>query len=426
MVGRRRPFRFLVKVEADKLLLGFRERAVRDENVATVVTDAYRRISGGQTDRAQVAPVRLALALQFTVRVHGSVILGTVGLPEVLLGMVNQQYVFHAYLQFDPGLTYERRPSRQALAMSEFAGSFVKHHKPERHGDPEIADTDEPAARRRVLLIHHSMEKLVNKLTLVLGAVLITAIAGPAAAQDIDMNKKGWEVAARSDRSDRGFGDSRVALEMVLHNAAGKETRRTLEITTLELPDESIGDRSLAVFFTPGDIDGTALLSHARILEPDDQWLFLPALKRVKRISSANKSGPFVGSEFALEDISSQELGKYEYTWLRTEACGEFSCDVIERRPLYEYSGYSRQIGWVDQTHHQARKVEYYDRKGDLMKTQHLEDYRLYQGKYWRPQLLRMENHVTGKSTELVFGDYLFGVGLDEGDFVKGVLRRKS
>ena len=130
---------------------------------------------------------------------------------------------------------------------------------------------------------------------------------------------KGFEVAARSDRSDRGFGDSEVELTMVLRNSAGKETQRRLTITTLEVPDESVGDQSLVMFSTPRDIAGTALLSHARILDPDDQWLYLPALKRVKRISSANKSGPFVGSEFAFEDFTSLELNKYDYEWIREE-----------------------------------------------------------------------------------------------------------
>ena len=116
--------------------------------------------------------------------------------------------------------------------------------------------------------------------------------------------ERGFEVAARSDRSDRGFQDSEVALQMILRNAAGQETTRKLRITTLEVQDEDVGDKSLVIFDSPRDIDGTALLSHAKILEPDNQWLFLPALKRVKRISSANKSGPFVGSEFAFEDFT--------------------------------------------------------------------------------------------------------------------------
>ena len=166
------------------------------------------------------------------------------------------------------------------------------------------------------------------------------------------------------------------------------------------------------------------MLSHAKILEPDDQWLFLPALKRIKRISSVNKSGPFVGSEFAFEDFTALELMKYNYKYLREEPCGDFMCDVVERYPRYEYSGYTRQISWVDQTVFQVRKVEFYDRRDDLLKTLALRNYQLYKDKYWRPLELSMTNHQTGKSTEMIYGDFVFGAGLRDNDFVKGVLRR--
>ena len=240
---------------------------------------------------------------------------------------------------------------------------------------------------------------------------------------DTEAEQRGFEVAARADRSDRGFGDSEVQLQMVLRNSAGRESSRSLAITTLEVPDESLGDKSLVVFESPNDIKGTALLSHARILEPDDQWLFLPALKRVKRISSANKSGPFVGSEFAFEDFTALELNKYDYAWLREEALDGVQNDVVERTPRYENSGYSRQVSWVDQDVYQVRKVEFYDRRGDLLKTLVLTDYREYDG-VWRAQRMEMVNHQTGKSTDLIYGDYEFNVGVTDADFVKGRLTR--
>lgn len=240
---------------------------------------------------------------------------------------------------------------------------------------------------------------------------------------DTDTERLGFEIAARADRSDRGFGDSEVELEMVLRNAAGRESRRNLKITTLEIPDETVGDKSLVVFANPNDIKGTALLSHANILDPDDQWLFLPALKRVKRISSANKSGPFVGSEFAFEDFTALELNKYDYTWLRDEPYDGMTVDVIERTPRYENSGYTRQVSWVDRDVFQVRKVEFYDRRGDLLKTLTLSDYREYNG-VWRSHQMKMINHQTGKSTDLIYSDYRFHVGLNDSNFVKGRLAR--
>lgn len=236
------------------------------------------------------------------------------------------------------------------------------------------------------------------------------------------LEEKGFNLAARSDRSDRGFGDSETEMTMILRNAAGKSASRTLRFTTLEVPDESIGDKSLILFSTPRDIEGTALLSHAKMLEPDNQWLYLPALKRVKRISSKNKSGPFVGSEFAFEDFTASELNKFKYSYLKQEACENLTCDVIERTPLYENSGYTKQIAWVDSTDYQLRKIEFYDRKGSLLKELIFEDYRIYEEKYWRPHRLIMQNLQTKKSSDLVYGEYKFKVGLTDIDFVKGRL----
>ena len=249
-------------------------------------------------------------------------------------------------------------------------------------------------------------------------AVLIGAAGAVFAAED-----RGFEIAARSDRTDLGFGDSKVELTMTLRNAAGQESSRSLRITTLEKPDESVGDKSLVVFDTPRDIEGTALLSHAKILDPDDQWLYLPALKRVKRISSANKSGPFVGSEFAFEDFTAIELNKFDYTYVGEEPCGDLVCDVVERTPRYENSGYTKQVSWVDQTDFQLRKVEFYDRRGDLLKVLELGDYRNYDG-IWRAHKLSMSNVQTNKQTDLIYGDYTFNTGLAENDFVKGRLSR--
>jgi predicted RND superfamily exporter protein/outer membrane lipoprotein-sorting protein len=277
---------------------------------------------------------------------------------------------------------------------------------------------------------------LARPATGIAGMVLLTALAtaliySPAFADpgvtpvrgESDAERRGFEVAARADRSDRGFGDSKVELEMVLRNAAGKESRRILNISTLEVTDESVGDKSLVVFEDPNDIKGTALLSHAKILDPDNQWLFLPALKRVKRISSANKSGPFVGSEFAFEDFTALELNKYDYTWIGEEEYDSVIADIIERKPRYENSGYTRQKSWIDRDIQQVRKVEFYDRRGDLLKTLTLRDYREYNG-IWRSHSMEMVNHQTGKSTDLIYSNYQFAVGLKESEFVKGRLTR--
>ena len=131
-----------------------------------------------------------------------------------------------------------------------------------------------------------------------------------------------------------------------------------------------------------------------------------------------------MGSEFAYEDMTSQELEKYTYRWLRDEPCGELTCWVSERAPIAKNSGYKRQISWVDQEEYRIWKVEYYDRKNALLKTLTVPSHRQYLNKYWRADEMQMVNHLTGKSTSLIWKDYQFGTDLDEKDFTKVSLKR--
>ena len=121
--------------------------------------------------------------------------------------------------------------------------------------------------------------------------------------------EKGLEIAIEADSRDNGFGDSTAQMTMILMDKYGQSTERAIRNRTFEGDNE--GDKSLVIFDSPGDVRGTAFLSHTKKAESDDQWLYLPALKRVKRIASSNKAGPFMGSEFSYEDIASQEVEKY-------------------------------------------------------------------------------------------------------------------
>ena len=134
--------------------------------------------------------------------------------------------------------------------------------------------------------------------------------------------------------------------------------------------------KNISIFETPPDVKGTVSLTYSHGLQPDDQWLYLPALKRVKRINSKNKSGPFMGSEFAFEDIGSQEVEKYSYRYTGDEKANGVDCYVIERIPQYEYSGYTRQITWINKAEFRAEKIYFYDRKNSLLKTLVFTDYK--------------------------------------------------
>lgn len=234
--------------------------------------------------------------------------------------------------------------------------------------------------------------------------------------------EKGLAIATEADKRDLGWVDSTADMKMILRNKGGDESVRTLRVKTLEVQDD--GDKSMTIFDEPADVRGTALLTYSHKRDADDQWLYLPALKRVKRIASKNKSGPFMGSEFAFEDLSSQEVEKYTYNYLKDEACGSLTCFVIERFPIDEDSGYTKQIAWIDQQEYRVQKVEYYDRKKSLLKTLTPKDYKQYLNQYWRANDSNMVNHQTGKSTQLLWSDFVFKSGLDEGDFTQNSLKR--
>lgn len=242
------------------------------------------------------------------------------------------------------------------------------------------------------------------------------------AAQAETPEEKGLAIAKEDDRRDNGFHDFTARMVMLLKNRQGEESVRYIRNKTLEV--EGDGDKSLSIFDRPCDVKGTALLNFSHKTGTDDQWLYLPALKRVKRISSANKSGSFMGSEFAYEDVTSQEVEKYTYKWIRDEEYRNQKCFVFERYPAYKNSGYTRQIVWLDQKDYKILKIEFYDRKNAPLKTLMQSDFKQYLGKYWHPGKMYMENHQTGKSTLLTWSEYKFRTGLKKKDFNKNSLKR--
>ena len=261
-----------------------------------------------------------------------------------------------------------------------------------------------------------------NPLLASVGICVVTVAAVCGDVEALTPEERGLEIAQEQDRRDLGFGDSTANMEMILRNRNGQESTRFMRNRTLEMDGD--GDRLLIIFDQPRDVKGTAFLSFTHAVNPDDQWLYLPALKRVKRISSNNKSGPFLGSEFAYEDFASQEVDKYTYRYLRDEEQNGLPCFVVERYPVDKNSGYTRQIGWIDQEEYRFQKVEFYDRKDELLKTMTVEGYEEYLDQYWRARLFRMVNHQTGKSTDLIWKDYQFRNGFTDRDFDRNSLKR--
>jgi hypothetical protein len=129
-------------------------------------------------------------------------------------------------------------------------------------------------------------------LSLSFAALSPLLLASPARAElpgPDQPDARGLAIAQKSDAMNLGFGNTRTEMEMILTNANGDVSERRLGFNTLENKNPKDGDWSMMIFNEPSDVAGTAMLTYAHILDPDEQWMFLPALKRVKRISSVNK-----------------------------------------------------------------------------------------------------------------------------------------
>ncbi|MED5240282.1 MAG: outer membrane lipoprotein-sorting protein [Pseudomonadota bacterium] len=257
-----------------------------------------------------------------------------------------------------------------------------------------------------------------------LTAGLALAIAFPFSAIAQTPEEKGLEIAREADARGEGFGDFQADMKMVLITQRGDTAERELRVKTLEGKGDDEGDKSLTIFDTPRDVRGTAMLTFSYKTKDDDQWLYLPALRRVKTIASRNKSGPFMGSEFSFEDMRGQEVEKYTYKYLREEACGELTCYVMERYPTDKHSGYTKMVVWLDKDEYRTWKVDYYDRRGSLLKTLESSDFSQYKDKFWQPAKMSMVNHQTGKATDLFWSNYQYDTGLSEADFNKNSLKR--
>ncbi|QBG37644.1 outer membrane lipoprotein-sorting protein [Litorilituus sediminis] len=268
------------------------------------------------------------------------------------------------------------------------------------------------------------MKKMIkkNKTLITALSVMVLSLTSAASFALTADEQKGLDISIEAKKRDLGWQDSSADMLMMLRNKQGQESVREIKIKSLEIDND--GDKSLTIFNKPRDVKGTAFLSFSHPVAADEQWLFLPALKRVKRISSRNKSGPFMGSEFAFEDLSSFEVEKYTYKYIADEQINGLMSFKVEQYPVDENSGYTRRVVWIDQQEYRVQKIDFYDRKDTLLKTLTFSDYKQYLGKHWRADVQNMVNHQSGKSTELVWSNYQFKTGLKDSDFNKNSLKR--
>ena len=251
----------------------------------------------------------------------------------------------------------------------------------------------------------------MTRIQLPIAAALVLGLAMPVHASDA---AKGLAIAKKVDKHNEGFKGERSEMTMVLINSHGDKTNRKMKSQIREGAGD--GDKSKIEFLWPADVKGTRMLTWTHKKGNDDQWLYLPALRRVKRITSRNKSGSFMGSEFSYEDLSSQEVEKYKHSLISEENLNGRAAWKIERVPVDRRSGYSKMVTWIDKGYMNAIRVDYYDRKGSLLKIGTFSDWKKY-GKYWRANKIEMVNKQTRKRSVLTWKGRKLGVDVDEDDF---------
>jgi outer membrane lipoprotein-sorting protein len=233
---------------------------------------------------------------------------------------------------------------------------------------------------------------------------------------------KGQGIAMELAARNAGYKDLGGDVEMTLRDAGGGEAKRRFSIKVLEKPVAGGGDYSLIVFDAPADVKGTAVLSHAKIGDDDEQWLYLPSAHRTRRISSSNKTGAFAGSEFSFEDLTGNDGRKYDWKLAGTEPCGSLTCLVVDATPKDPNSAYSKRVLRIDNQEFRIQAIEFYDRKNAKLKTLSYENYKKLKDRFWRSQSWTMKNHQSGKSTVITFSSMKIDNGFTVNDFATGKL----
>ena len=271
----------------------------------------------------------------------------------------------------------------------------------------------------------------VSALLAFVPAALATVTFAPSAHALTDA-----ELAARSSPADKaqavlvdlgkkngGYKDMRSDVEMSIKDASGSEVKRHFHIDVLEKQAQDDGDRSLLTFDSPADVKGTALLSHAQPGGDDEQWVYLPSSKRVKRIAqtASSKSGAFMGSEFTYEDLTGADARRYNWSFVGTESCNGVTCAKLEATPKDGSSAYARRIVSIEIGQERVQSVDFFDRSGALLKSLHYGNYAQVAGaggsSYWRASSWTMDNKQTKRTTVLSFSAMKVGTGLSAGDF---------
>ncbi|MBW1981729.1 MAG: outer membrane lipoprotein-sorting protein [Deltaproteobacteria bacterium] len=223
-------------------------------------------------------------------------------------------------------------------------------------------------------------------------ALLLTGLLCiPAFSPAVEMS--GRQILEEAGRRQKTRTEQEL-FEMILVDSQGNQEKREVCRYIKEVEPDIY--RTLLVFLSPADVRGTALLLIQHRNEEDEQYLYLPALGNLRRIAKGNQRTYFMGTDFAYEDMRTDDLSMHAYYRLPDEIIDGKPCFVVEAVPntreAKRDSGYSKRIIWVRQDTFFSPKAEFYDKRGKLLKVLQGSDWEQVTSEVWRPQQGTMEN----------------------------------
>ncbi len=261
-----------------------------------------------------------------------------------------------------------------------------------------------------------AQKKTILAAATALTAALLLIIPLSAAGQALTA----VEIMTRAD--DRPDGEDRqMVMTMTLVNKRGRERVREVKSYSKDYgPDK----KSVMVFLKPADVKDTAFLSweYDDPERDDDKWLYMPAMKKVRRISGASTNDYFMGSDFTYDDMGDRNVEEDTHTLLEEEILDGHQCWKIESIPVDPDDMYTRKILWIHKEAFLALKVEYYDKDG-LLKTYRVFEFRQQDG-FWTIFRSEMENHSREHTTRMVFESVAYDTGIRDDLFQVSTIER--
>lgn len=232
------------------------------------------------------------------------------------------------------------------------------------------------------------------------------------------------QIVEHADRANTPAAMIETA-RMVITGEGGKTFERRLRIWSKR---KEGGDLELMRFLSPDEIRGAGLLTHEHRGQDDEQWFYLPATRKIRRIAGADRRNRFMGTEFLYEDLQGYHPEDYTYRMLASESVDGEACHVIEAIPRVEKadrSAYSREVLWIGARTAALRKAVMYDEDGKKLKELAASDVREVQPGVYLPDRIAIRNVQNGRATSIETIERELPDELSDAVFSQRALRRR-